>query len=418
MKYFSITGRPGTNADTRCLRLALVGISGYGRIYLQEVEKAVARGEVELAAVCTVNPDGDAGACSRLQARGTRIFSDWMELMEACRGKVDLCLLPVPIHLHEEMTVRALECGMNVLVEKPLTVLSRSYTAIRAAEERSGRWVAVGFQDFYRPTTQAIREDLDANRIGRVRHVAWQGLWPRPMDYFLRNNWAGRLAVEGRPVLDSPLNNAFAHYLTLSFFLAGAGKAAMAAPKAIEAALSRCYPIETFDTGKIIITCDTGVTIRAAVTHCCEREFPVCLTVIGDRGWMRWENHESVSWSDGSQSLIENWQDCITNMFRSVFDRARGRSGPLCTCADAHPQLRFIEMLHSQTEISNRPDWIGCESDGKAFRFIPGIVSEFNRWMGSPAPDANVPAPDAPLAGIPHGATPMSGVATTSSTLS
>lgn len=363
------------------LRLALVGISGFGQFYLQEVEKAVERGQAILVAVCLINPHEEQQACRRLRRAGTRIFARWEEMMEVCRGQVDLCLLPIPIHLHEPMTVRALECGMNVLVEKPLTVGSASFARICEAEKRSGKWVAVGFQDLYRPTTFAIREDLDAGRIGPVRSVTWEGLWPRPEEYFCRNNWAGRASVENRPVLDSPLNNAFAHYLTLSFFWAGAGRTRMANPEDFQAELSRCYSIDTFDTAKIAIQCDTDVAVRAAVTHCCEEELSVSVLVRGDFGWMRWDNHNRVTWSDGAESSIENWQECLETMFAAVFQRTSGRRGRICTPADAYPHVRFIEMLHAETAIRVRADWRERREEGKTFRYLPGIRQELASWI-------------------------------------
>lgn len=373
----------GKGDELKRLRLALVGISGYGRIYLREVEKAVSRGQVELSAVCLINRDEETEACVQLGNAGTRIFSDWEEMMDVCRGTVDLCLLPVPIHLHEQMTVRALECGMNVLVEKPLTVGSSSFSRIQAAEKRSGRWVAVGFQDLYRPSTVGIRDQLDAGRIGQVRSVSWQGLWPRPAEYFLRNNWAGKLAVGERPVLDSPLNNAFAHYLTLSFHWAGAAGIRMASPVEFQAELCRCYPVETFDTAKISVRCDTGVGLRAAVTHCCDKEYPVSIRVTGDEGWMVWENHRCVSWSDGGQSRIENWQKCLESMFEAVFERARGGSATICTSGDAFPQVRFIEMLHAGTPIHVRSDWRERKIDGQTHRCLSGIAAELGSWIES-----------------------------------
>ncbi len=382
----SLTGARG-DAMKR-IRLVQVGISGYGRFYLHEAERAVARGAAELAAVCLINPEEEAEACRRLRAAGTRIFSRWDEMMEAFRGEVDLCLLPVPIHLHEQMTVRALECGMNVLVEKPLGVGSGSYACIRAAEERTGRWVAVGFQDLYRPSTAEIRGDLDAGRIGAVRSITWQGLWPRPAEYFRRNNWAGKLTVDGRPVLDSPLNNAFAHYLTLAFHWAGAGRVPMALPQGVEAEISRCYPIETFDTAKIATVCDTGVVLRAAATHCCPEEYPLSITVTGDTGWMRWVNNESVEWSDGGWKEIEDWHMCLANLFAAVLDRAAGGGADIVTSVAAYPQLLFIEKLHAAAPIRDRRNWRERIVGGQTYRYLPDIEEEFAAWIAArPAKD-------------------------------
>ena len=37
--------------------------------------------------------------------------------------------------------------------------------------------------------------------FGAVRGATLSALWPRPASYFARNNWAGRLLIDGRAVL-------------------------------------------------------------------------------------------------------------------------------------------------------------------------------------------------------------------------
>ena len=49
-----------------------------------------------------------------------------------------------------------------------------------------------------------------------------EAAWPRYFNYYARNNWAGKLAMNGTWVFDSPVNNACAHYLNLALFWAGA----------------------------------------------------------------------------------------------------------------------------------------------------------------------------------------------------
>ena len=47
--------------------------------------------------------------------------------------------------------------------------------------------------------------------------------FPRPLSYFKRNDWAGHLRTPaGEDVLDSPLNNATAHYLHNMLYVLGA----------------------------------------------------------------------------------------------------------------------------------------------------------------------------------------------------
>jgi predicted dehydrogenase len=90
------------------------------------------------------------------------------------------------------MTIAALQSGANVLVEKPLAGSVAEVEAVNAAELKSQRFVAVGFQDLYEPGTAWLKSELLKGRIGEITSVRFLGLWPRRRSYFTRNDWAGR----------------------------------------------------------------------------------------------------------------------------------------------------------------------------------------------------------------------------------
>jgi len=202
-------------------RVALIGVSGYGSIHLQLARASQARGEIKLVAATIINPEEEASTVAELRAQGTEIFNDYREMLRRHENRLDLCLIPTGIHWHARMTIAALEAGANVLVEKPLAGSSAEVEEIRRVERRRGRFVAVGFQDIYEPGTIWLKDELRRGVIGELKSVRFLGVWPRPREYFTRNDWAGRLNADGAAVMDSPLNNAFAHFVMLSFFFIG-----------------------------------------------------------------------------------------------------------------------------------------------------------------------------------------------------
>ena len=359
--------------DHQLPQLALLGISGYAQSYLRWLDSA--QESVALRAAVVVNQEQEVEMCRRLRARGVVIYDDWRELFAEWRGKLDLCLIPIPIHLHAQAAIAALEAGANVLVEKPLAASIAQVEAIREAERRTGRWAAVGYQDFYRPSTHAIRRDLDAGRIGRVKRITWTGFWPRGDAYYKRNNWAGRLTMAGMPLRDSPLNNALAHFLNLSLFWAGAGSASAAMPLRVEAELFQCYPIESFDTAVLQIFCDTGVRIDAAVTHCCRVQHPVCLTIEGEQGELMWVHREKAVWSDGEVIPLETYTPWLSRQFAVVLDRLTNPRARICTTADALSQVQCVELLHSRHPIQSVSPhfWEEHRFEGSPCRAISGI---------------------------------------------
>jgi predicted dehydrogenase len=368
--------------------VALVGISGYGRVYLRWLEAMVARRRLRFAAAVVINPEEEREACERLRALGVKLFRDWRELATLA-GSLDLCLIPTPIHWHAEIAVSALQFGANVLVEKPLAGSLVQAEAIQAAEARTGRWVAVGYQDFYAPSTIEIARQLAAGRLGRIRSVRWLGLWPRSAEYYRRNDWAGRKVLHGRPVRDSPLNNAMAHYLNLALYWAAAGQGTPAVPERSEAELFRCYSIENFDTAVTRFFTPDGVMIQSAVTHCCEENRPIEIRVTGDEGEMSWVHRREAVWKSNTGPVervdLSGCEETMNAMFSSVLARLRDPEARICTSAMARPQVAAIESLPEDVrEIV--PPWVARASSREEPRlYVPNIAEDLEACLRSGA---------------------------------
>src|SRR5690606_22451247 len=101
-------------------RVALIGVSGYGRIHLQLAREGRDRGELVIVAAAVINAAEESENVAELFAHGCAIYGDYREMLRRHAGQIDLCLIPTGIHLHARMTVDALRAGANVLVEKPL----------------------------------------------------------------------------------------------------------------------------------------------------------------------------------------------------------------------------------------------------------------------------------------------------------
>jgi predicted dehydrogenase len=269
-------------------RAAIIGVSGYGKIYLERLLHHAARGDLEIAAATVINRGEELAACAELEARGARIYGDFHEMLEAQAGQLDLVLIPTGIHWHARMTLAALAAGANVLVEKPLAATVQDVRTIRETAPAAGRFVAVGFQDIYLEDNLAVKRRLVAGALGRLRRIRGRGLWPRDDSYYARNEWAGRIRVGAEWVLDSPLANALAHFLNLALFLAGGAVEASASPLAVEAELYRARPIEGYDTAAVRLATRPGVEICFYASHSCSDPVEPELHLEGDGGTAVW----------------------------------------------------------------------------------------------------------------------------------
>lgn len=352
--------------SSRLPRVALIGVTGYGGIYLQLVREALAKKAINLVAAVIINRDQAREAVDELIAAGTTIYANFEEFIAHETGKIDLCLIPVGIQWHARLTIGALQAGMNVLVEKPLAGSLVDVAAIRRAEAESGRWVAVGFQDLYAIEARWLKKQLLSGVIGQVKEVRMIGLWPRPRSYFSRNHWAGRISADGAAVLDSPLNNAFAHFVNLALFFAGKQEDT-SAPCSIDSAdLFRAHRIEMFDTAVVRGHCPTGTRFWFGVSHATSVTRQPEIAIRGSDGQAEWWHEQRcvVINVAGKRQVfrLPSTEESRQLMFSSVLARLSDPTSFICTSEIAEQHTRFIERVQEAATVRAFPassiDWI------------------------------------------------------------
>ncbi|MBL9203708.1 MAG: Gfo/Idh/MocA family oxidoreductase, partial [Opitutaceae bacterium] len=340
-------------------RVGIIGISGYGRIHLQLAREWAARQEIELAAAVVINPNEEEESVRLLRDSGCRLYAGFEAMFQEESGRLDLCLIPTGIAWHCRMTLAALRAGAHVLVEKPLSGSTAEGRAIQAASVSADRFVAVGFQDIYEPVARDLKARLVAGALGRIRSVRFLGLWPRPPSYFTRNGWAGKLGVDGVPVLDSPLNNAFAHFVNLGLFLAGSSFAESASARDVEAVLWRTNAIESFDTGVVRATTEAGVQLWFGASHACAATREPEVIVQGERGRAVWRHERDCviecEGEAGQRSPLPLTSETRRSMMREVVAKLHRPDTFVCGPEMALHHTDLIERAHTATRIVPAP---------------------------------------------------------------
>src|SRR5207237_9307357 len=115
--------------------------------------------------------------------------------------------------LHAEMHAAATARGLPVYLEKPPTLDHVELEAMIRSDAQARKASLVGFNFIIEKARLSLKERLLAGEFGAVRGATLSALWPRPASYFARNNWGGRLLVDGHVVLDSCFGNAMAHFV-------------------------------------------------------------------------------------------------------------------------------------------------------------------------------------------------------------
>src|SRR5215213_7411815 len=247
------------------ISIALVGIGGYGNNFVNVMLDAPPERMFRFAGTIDPSP----ASCRRLdelKARKVPHFPTLDAFYAADRA--DLVVVSTPLHLHAAHTCKALESGSHVLCEKPLCVTVEQAKQMRDTRDRTGKIVAIGYQWSFCDTIQRLKADVMSGVLGKAKRLKCMVLWPRDEAYYARNRWAGaKQDAQGNLVLDSPVNNACAHYLHNMLYVLGPQIDRSAQPVRLSAELYRAHPIQNYDTAALRCETDNGAELLFVVSH-------------------------------------------------------------------------------------------------------------------------------------------------------
>jgi len=366
----------------------MVGIGGYGYYYLEKLWQAFPPEAIELAGV--VDPAAERSAhFDKLGASAVPIYAAVEDFYRDGRT-ADLAVVSSPPHFHMLQSCAALAGGSHVLCDKPLgaTIQEglRLIEAAAAARSSAGRFVMIGYQWSFSAAIAALKRDIATGAFGRPLRVKTICLWPRDHAYYRRNNWAGKQKdAAGRWVLDSPANNAMAHFLHNLFYLLGDGPADSARPIEVTAELYRAYPIENYDTAVCRAYTAGGVEVLFYGSH----------VIPNDRGPMFHLEFEDtvVSFGEFADEIIATDKrgrrksygspedsDQFLKLLKAV-EAAREshlqlRMAVPCGPEAALPQLLCVNgMQESVPEITTLPEsMIEAEDEDSERLWVPGLT--------------------------------------------
>ncbi len=378
-------------------RVAVTGLGGYARhhhLILQRLEQA---GRCRVVATCdpALERALPLSADLNLAGRGVEIFPDFAAMLAKLPGRADCVTIPTPIHLHAPMHRACVERGLPVYLEKPPTLWWQELEAMIEIDARARAATEVGFNFITEPARRALKARLLAGDFGPLRAVAFLGLWPRPMAYFQRNDWAGKLFRAGAPVplLDSCAGNAMGHYVQNLLHWAAPAPDGFATVQEVRASLARAHTIEGMDTiFSEAVTAD-GIRMRFGATHACSPENEGHAEhVFCENAQLRYVTGQvcEIRWRDGRSETIDlrtqgDWQE---RNFRRYFDFLAGQhAAPVVSLRACRPFVAWNDLVYAATPgIAtigvNETDWLAGGTI-PAPRGLPAALREFvehGRW--------------------------------------
>ena len=288
------------------MKSAIIGLGVIGKVHYEVLKK---QGE-DIVCVCDINPEvlGDF--------EGVKKYLNFKVMLD-CED-LDVVHICTPHYLHAEMTVYALEKGINVLCEKPLCISEEEIEKVLEAEAKSTAKLGVCFQNRYNFSSVFAKKYLGGKSVmfafGSVR-------WHRDEKYYKSADWRGKWNTEGGGVL---INQAI-HTIDLLSWILGEPKQVVGGTFN----LSLKDVIEVEDTAVVDFVGDNGFSLFA--TNSANQDMPVELRFMTENdvliitpdsailngkavdiekeiGW-----YGKQSYGSGHEKLIRDFYDCVAN---------------------------------------------------------------------------------------------------------
>jgi predicted dehydrogenase len=164
----------------------------------------------KLVAVCDLEPDRIQEAQAASGCAGYPRLSGLLK-----DENVELVVVATQSKDHEPMSLRALQAGKHVLVEKPAARTAAGIDRMIAASKKAGRVLTMHHNYRNHPETLFLREIIESKMLGRVfriqrrqagfgRRNDWQTL--RKYGGSMLGNWCVHLVDQGLQLMNSPVD--------------------------------------------------------------------------------------------------------------------------------------------------------------------------------------------------------------------
>ena len=189
------------------------GILGCGNIAHRHARHIIDHPNGVLVGAVDVDSTAATDFCRLFQTEKYESIADLLE------SEVDIVSVCTPSGLHAIQVMQVLRAKKNVLVEKPMALLSEDAIAMEQCALDNRQELFVVKQNRYNPPVQRVHELIQSSALGNIYQVSVNCFWNRNEQYYSTSSWKGRKDLDG-----GVLFNQFSHFVDILYFLFGSIK--------------------------------------------------------------------------------------------------------------------------------------------------------------------------------------------------
>ena len=319
------------------LRFGLVGCGRISQVHLQCLTKE------PLAKLVSVADTDKKAMSSTAEAFGVKGFEDATQMFNEM--KLDAVVICTPPNTHRTLSELALNSGINVLCEKPLSLSVGEAEAINAAAKRSNKVLMMASKFRYVQDIIRAKNLMESGILGEV--ILFENEFCSRVD--MKNRWNAKSEVAGGGVL---IDNG-SHSVDIVRYLLGP----IVDLHAIRG--KKWQQLEVEDTCQLYVRCVDGTMASIDLSWSIHKENPYFIHVYGTAGTLEigWKNaryrqSEKMDWVNfgSGYDKFQAVGSQLHNFIRTIV----GEDRPLITPEDA---IQSVMVVQSAYRSANHDQW-------------------------------------------------------------
>ncbi|AST93423.1 oxidoreductase [Sutcliffiella cohnii] len=178
-------------------KIGLIGLGGMANHHLRLLSELQG---VVISALCDVNEEALHTIGDKYDVKVENRFTDYESLIG--NGEVDAVISIVPNKYHAGIIKLCIQYGKPIMTEKPFTVTFEEAAELKKLFEKNPIPCMVGFSYRYIPSFRYVKQLLEEEKLGKLRHISVNYLqqWGSPL-FNVPFNWRFSKEMSGTGAL-------------------------------------------------------------------------------------------------------------------------------------------------------------------------------------------------------------------------
>ena len=155
------------------IKVGLIGIGGMGGVHYNAYKMT---SDCEVVAVADIREDM---AREKVGEDNVRVYHDMETLL--ANEDVDFVDICTPSYMHTEMSIKALQSGVHVLSEKPMTLNTADAMKIMDAADKSGKLYMVAHVIRFAKPYMYLKNVIESGELGKLVRLDMKRLSEKPL---------------------------------------------------------------------------------------------------------------------------------------------------------------------------------------------------------------------------------------------